>query len=456
MRTWDKKLGLFVDPEDRVELVVSDLSLARAFYAGVPAARLLARARLDLDQRDLDEARAAAKPSSSSFDALVMRLLPGEQSSDRVRRAVVRHTRTASNEGPLRASERAMAALVHAVAFSADVDASSAEALSLDVPRDVGLAAASIDRRLALERIDHRVPLFEACVRFATAATAGPWGCQRILEGARALDAQSGVSILRPSATSLYPRVDPEIDEQHCQMVLLERAELEAFLARDPRELAKLVTRAEGHEAGTPPLDRVLADMGKLLAKTGGLVLAVSPPEPGAALSLPSLPPSSWMPSDWSAPDAVARLSDALERGVTTVPRLRGLVARGGDAALDAIGAELLRVSSLPFASAAFAELLARSGRPRDVMRLVTYFAVAPDPNAAARALSLCPSPELPALLGKWLEAMLPSDGGQANAHGDPETSSGARLAACVAALEPYPQLHRAVKPLLARLVTPG
>jgi hypothetical protein len=269
----------------------------------------------------------------------------------------------------------------------------------------------------------------------------------------RALDADSGVSLLRPATASLYPRVDPELDEQSLRMVLLERTDVEAFLARDPRELAKIVARVEGTETGSPPLDKILADTGRLLAKSGGLVFALSPPEPSPHLTLPTLPPMSWMPTDWSAPEAVARLSDAVERGVTTIPRLRGLVTRGGDAALDAIGAELLRMSSHPFASAAFAEVLARSGRPRDVMRLVTYFAVAPDPTAAAHALSLCASPELPALLGKWLEAMLPTDGGPAEATGDPETSSGARLAACVNALEPYPQLHKAVKPLLSRLV---
>jgi hypothetical protein len=112
-------------------------------------------------------------------------------------------------------------------------------------------------------------------------------------------------------------------------------------------------------------------------------------------------------------------------------------------------------VASHPFASGAFAELLARSGRPRDVMRLVTYFAVAPDPTVAARALNACGATELPSVLRAWLEAMLPSDGGQAP-HGDnPDTSAAARLNACVIALKPYPRLYGAARPLLARVSEP-
>jgi len=72
------------------------------------------------------------------------------------------------------------------------------------------------------------------------------------------------------------------------------------------------------------------------------------------------------------------------------------VVARGGEPALDALGAEMLRVAAHPFASAAFAEVLAKSGRPRDVIRLVTYFAIGPDPAAGARALASCSAPELP------------------------------------------------------------
>jgi hypothetical protein len=112
----------------------------------------------------------------------------------------------------------------------------------------------------------------------------------------------------------------------------------------------------------------------------------------------------------------------------------------------------MLRVGAHPFASAAFAEILARSGRTRDVVRLVTYFAVAPDPAPAARALSACASPDLPSVLMAWLEAMLPSNGELAPPGADPLTSSAARLTACIAALAPYPHLYRAVRPLLSRV----
>ena len=49
-------------------------------------------------------------------------------------------------------------------------------------------------------------------------------------------------------------------------------------------------------------------------------------------------------------------------------------------------------------------------------------------------------------MLGAWLDAMLPQDGEDA-----PE-SSAARVTACIASLKPYPQLYRAVRPLLTRL----
>ena len=76
----------------------------------------------------------------------------------------------------------------------------------------------------------------------------------------------------------------------------------------------------------------------------------------------------------------------------------------------------------------------------------MTYFAIAPDPAPAARALAGCAAPELPRVLGAWLEAMLPKD------HDDAPSSSAERVTACVAALKPYSHLYRAVHPLLARL----
>jgi hypothetical protein len=170
------------------------------------------------------------------------------------------------------------------------------------------------------------------------------------------------------------------------------------------------------------------------------------------AAHVPSVKPVSWMPTSWASPDAAAVLANALERGHTTLPRLRGILARGGDPALDAIGAEMLRVAEHPFASAAFAEVLARTGRTRDVMRLVTYFAVAPDPSRAATALGACNSPELPNVLHAWLTSMLPNDGALAPHGEDPITSSAARLSACVSALRPFPHLYASVRPLLERV----
>jgi hypothetical protein len=166
---------------------------------------------------------------------------------------------------------------------------------------------------------------------------------------------------------------------------------------------------------------------------------------------VPSVRPS-WAPTDWASVDSAVLLAEAVERGATTIPRVHGIVARGGEPALDAIGAEMLKVNAHPFASAAFAEVVARIGRPRDVIRLVTYFAIAPDPTAAARALAACTSPELPSVLRDWLEAMLPSDGGLVTLGENPETSSGARLTACAAALSPYPRLHGAVRGLMGRV----
>jgi hypothetical protein len=111
----------------------------------------------------------------------------------------------------------------------------------------------------------------------------------------------------------------------------------------------------------------------------------------------------------------------------------------------------MLKVADHPFASAAFAEVLARTGRARDVMRLVTYFAVAPDPARAAEALGQCSAPELPSVLHAWLTSMLPPEG-LAPPGQDPATSSAARLTACLSALRPYPHLYGAVRPLAARV----
>jgi hypothetical protein len=67
----------------------------------------------------------------------------------------------------------------------------------------------------------------------------------------------------------------------------------------------------------------------------------------------------------------------------------------------------------------------------------------------------MCNAPELPSVLRAWLEAMLPADGGIVPFGDNPETSSAARLTACIAALAPYPKLYGAVRPLLSRVSEP-
>jgi hypothetical protein len=457
------ELGIDVQSDELVELLVVDASLARAFYAGIPTARLLARLRLASDEADLD-APPPTRPTSSSWDQLLAKLLAGagDAALERVRRAIARHARAASDEGRLEGDEATIAALVLAVASATDADTSLAEAFAGGVVApELVRACAVYDPRL--HSPDRRGPLFEACLRLAKLSSVGPWPEGRVREAAQRLKASDlGVDMLRKSSAALLPLdLEPEVPRASRRMALLERGELDAFVTRDPRELATTIARAErGERDGTRIyLDKLVADLARLLAHRGALVFATVPPEvPLEELTparAPSVRPVSWLPTSWAAPEAAATLAKALEGGATTLPRVRGVIARGGDPALDAIGAEMLRVASHPFASAAFAEVLAHTGRPRDVTRLLTYFAVAPDPRDAAAALGQCNAPELPGMLTDWLTSMLPTDGALAPPGEDPETSSGARLSACVVALRPYPHLYAAVRPLLARLTVP-
>ncbi len=460
MGTQAIEVGIDVQPDDLVELLVADASLARAFYAGIPTARLLARLRLASDEADLD-APPPSRPTSSSWDRLIAKLVAGagDPMMDRLRRAIARHARAASDEGPLYAGEPTVAALVLAVAASTDPDTSLAEAFAgAEVARELVRACAAYDPRLLVP--DRRGPLFEACIRLAALTSVGPWPEARVREAAlRLRSADVGIDILRKSSVALLPLdLEPEVARSSRRMALLERAELDAFVTRDPRELAQAIARVE-RDAGDGTrihLDRMVADLARLLAQRGALIFATVHPhlpvEDLAPARIPSVRPVSWMPTSWATPDAAGVLARALESGSTTLPRVRGVISRGGDPALDAIGAEMLRVTDHPFASAAFAEVLARTGRPRDVMRLVTYFAVAPNPADAAAALGQCDAPELPGMLHAWLMSMLPTDGALAPPGEDPETSSAARLSACVLALRPYPNLYGAVRPLLARV----
>jgi hypothetical protein len=460
MRTWGSDVGLTLRPGDQLELRIIDLSLARAFYEGIPAARLLARIRVRSDERDLDAA-PLRKTATSSWDGLLARLTGGApEAAERVKRAIARHTRAAFDEGALVMDEPSMASLIFALAASDDPDASPSEALGA-VPsgtgdeRVIARSCGTFEPRLAVHGADKRAVLFEACARLATRAAAGPWPAERVRDAFIELATSELGATLRRSNAALFPiGFDAEIAEADRRMALLERAELDTLVAKDPRELASAIARSERSHAGhaiRSHVDTLLADLTTLLERTGELVMAVRGPEVDEEMPVPSIRPS-WVPADWSSTEASSALADAVERGTTTIPRLRGLVSRGGEPALDAIGAEMLRVAAHPFASGVFAEALARSGRPRDVIRLVTYFAIAPDPTAAARALSACASPELPSVLRAWLEAMLPSDGGVAPFGENPETSSAARLTACVRSLAPYPQLYGAVRSLLARV----
>jgi hypothetical protein len=434
-RTWGR-----LEPRsgDRLEFRVVDASLARALYDGIPAARLLARACPSPDDR---EATAAS-------DARLRALLGS--SYERVKRAKARHARVALDEGLLRANEATIAVLAWAVASAPDTDASLAEiapAAGEPSPCDEGVLAecAAYDERLANRETDRRAPAFEACVRLATRAELGPFPWDRVRAIAAQLErAEIGVRLLGDAPASIFPRrVDDEIAAGDRRMTALDRVALDALVAKDPRQMAAIIGRMDQGAGDGAQLATFLADLARLLDHQGTIVAALLAPEPPDAEDARDATPA-LHPTEWTSSTAAA-LANALERGATTFPRVRAAAVRGGEAALDAIGAEMLDVGVHAAASAAFAEILSGSGRPRDVLRLVTYFAIAPDPVPAARALGACSAAELPRVLGAWLDAMLPQDGEDAE-------SSAARVTACIASLKPYPQLYRAVRPLLTRL----
>jgi hypothetical protein len=433
---------------DRIDLLVVDASLASALFHGIPAARLLAHARLGRDGGD-----------DAGWESRMAALLgAGSRIHDRVRRAVGRHSRVAVDERPIKApSEATVAVLVWAVACDPEGDSSLAEiapAAGEHSACDAGVleACAVFDDRLASLEVDKRAPAFEVCMRLATQAALAPMPSDRFHAIALQLEqAEIGVRLFGGTPASIFPRcADDEIRPKDRRMVALHREPLEALLSRDPRQLGPAVWRTEHAEGGANvQLATFLADLGRLLRHPGSLVAAIAPPElPEDLPAQATASPHSWAPpgltSEWTTSTAAA-LADALEHGEMTAIRARTSVTRGGEAAVDAIGAEMLRVGDHAIASAVFAEIVARSARPRDILRLVTYFAVAPDPEPAARALGACADSELPRVLRAWLEAMLPPDGENA------EDASVARVAACVASLRPYPQLYHAVQGLLSR-----
>jgi hypothetical protein len=422
-----------------VEFRVVDASLARALYHGIPAARLLARSRPVAGDAD---ARA-------TWDAR-MRALLGP-SYDRVEKAMARHARVALDEGLLTANEGTVAVLAWAVACAPENDASLAElAPAAGEPsscdESVLAACAAYDERLAHPAADKRAPAFEACIRLATRASLGPLPWERVRAISTQLErSEIGVRLLGERPASIFPRrVDDEITASDRRMAAVDRGPLDALVAKDPRQLAATIVRMDPRaEGASVQLATFLADLARMLVHEGTMVVALSTPEPQEEDAHDDAP--AWFPTEWTRATATV-LADAIERGVVTFPRVRAAAVRGGEAALDAIGAEMLDVVGHASASAAFAEILSRSGRPRDVLRLVAYFAIAPDPALAARALATCWAAELPRVLSAWLNAMLPQDGDEA-----PE-SSAARVTACIASLKPYPELYRAVRPLLSRL----
>lgn len=463
-------VGFDLGPSDPAELLVADVSLARALFEGVSAARLLARARIARDERDLAAPNSGGRVTFT-FDSVMNRACGGHAKAlDRVKQAVARHSTSASSEGPLPAQDGTIAALVYAVAVAPDPDASIAEAfiettdhgLSLRAAEEIGAfvgevcaAAKGFDPRLGSS--DPRGALFEACLRLSAQGTAGPWPAGRLIDASRRLfRSELGVALLRTSQAPLYPRwIDAELPRSGRGMAALDRTEIDQLLARSPQDLAAALARIDGTSGALRSvltLDRLMADVSTLMKRQGTLLLArAEVPQAAEDDAVESTRPS-WQPTDWTARETVQGLASALERGTMTLPRAWVAVTRGGDAALDAVGAEMLEIQAHAFASAAFSEILARSARPRDVMRLVTYFAVAPDPHAAARTLALCQSADLPSVLSAWLEALLPSDGGDVPFRADPETSRGGRLTACITALRPYPHLFSAVSPLLIRV----
>jgi hypothetical protein len=438
-RRWGRlepKLG------DRLELRVVDESLARALYQGIPAVRLLARTRPGADDRE------AVKAWEGHLEALL------GPNHDRVRRALARHARVAQDERPLPASEATIAVLAWAVASAPDADGSLAEiAPASGEPSTcdpaVLVACAAYDARLADVQADRRASAFEACVRLATRAILGPLAWERVLAMTAQLERlELGVALLGETPATIFPRrVDDEIATGDRRMTALDRQPLDALVGKDPRKLAATIGRGGGKTGEGAQLATFVADLGRLLVHPGTVVAALLAPAPREADEDDDDAPS-WIPVEWT-PSTAAALAEAFERGATTFPRVRAAAVRGGEAALDAIGAEMLHVGVHASASAAFAEILSRSGRPRDVLRLVTYFAIAPDPVPAARALGACAAVELPRVLGAWLDAMLPHDDDDDD---DTQDASAARVTACIASLKPYPQLYGAVRPILARL----
>ena len=418
MELLDGALPFAATDNHAIALSIVDLRVAQAFWEGVPSARLLARARLHRDECDLvdvGERASGIELASSTWDDLMARLASDSPAAlDRVKRAISRHGRAASDEGPLVASDASIAALVHVLlsAAESDGDSSPAEGVARHGAVDAAVqrACGRLDDRFAASRAaDPRAPAFEACLHLATLGTATT---TTSLAALRSL----GKGAL--ASAPLYPRGDEDVPVADRRALALDRAVAAASVTM-ARELLPLVSHH-------------------------GALIAFVTLEPRSLLEPQAPPPSSWLPGDFASPDAATRLASALERGATTAPRARSVILRGGEPALDAISAEMLAVAAHPFASAVFADILGRASRERDVVRLVSYFAIAPDLASAAHALASSSAPEVPTMLRAWLESIAP----------EKDSLGRSRVEICGAALAPYPHLHDAVKPVLARLAT--
>ncbi len=468
-------VGLDIGGNDSVDLLASEASTARALFDGVPAARLLARVRAGRDERDLIVKDTQSQPSFT-YDAIVANVCGLPATVARVRSAVARQARAASIEGSLGADDATIATLVFAVAIAPAPDASMSEAFiesttkGLQVTAMLEIAqsmdalrqgATTYDARL--ERPDPRGPLFEACVRLARVAHVGPIPAARLAIASRKL-ARVGFALFEAGPALYPPAIDAEFPRRARRMAALDRSVLDTLAKRDPRDLAATIARIEvpskdatqqsiPQSGSSLRLDTLVADIAALAKHNGTIIMAIAPnvPETSAEPDSQVGARPSWLPHDWDSPLAAVALAIALEKGNSTVPRAFALVQRGGDGALDAIGAEMLNTEAHPFASAAFAEILARRARTRDITRLITYFAIAPEPSLAARTLSACAAPELPAMLRHWLESMLPQDGSSVPRRTEP-SSSAARVSAYVEALRPHRALFDAVKPILDRI----
>jgi hypothetical protein len=457
--------------EDEVELTVVDVGVARALWEGVPIGRLLARIRLHRDERDLvdlDLRASGVEIPDASWDIQLARLVATAPASlDRVKRAVARHTRAASDEGPLAAGDAAIAALIHALLSASDADASLAEGVAeaLAIEDPVRVACARYDERLG-RTSDRRAAPFEACLELAKRAATPAWPLDALGSVLGVLAAVLAAAaddksypklddvppLLMPSTAMLYPWGEgAEVPVSDRRVCLLDRARIERIMLLPERDRAALVARAAPRYPNLP-IAKIVADVSAVIAKHGALLL-VATREPRSQREPARVPAPSWQPANVDATSTALALASALEGGSITAPRARSILIRGGDLALDALGKEMLNVKTHPFASAVFAELLAPFARERDVVRLVTYFAIAPDPAPAAHALNLCNAREVvKTVLKAWLETMLPADGANAEPGSDPETSASARIALCIAALKPYAGLYDVVKPLLSRL----